>query len=215
MCPIRLLIVSSYPLFAEASCVAVRQFERPILVDFLVVNPLEEYEGDLRLETLPDLIVLSLGILSLSLEFMPQLHENNPGLDAALLLICTPKALPELEELIATGLKGIVTTQASLKELEAAIYALADGEPDALKRQYHSAMRSLVEPPVVTRLSCQELQILQMLATGRTDEAIAQELTLSQRTISNQLRRIYSKIGASNRAEAVSQAIVRGLIVPN
>ena len=54
--------------------------------------------------------------------------------------------------------------------------------------------------------------ILERLAEGRTNKAIASELGITERTVKYHLGEIYGRLGAANRAEAVARASTRGWI---
>ncbi len=56
-----------------------------------------------------------------------------------------------------------------------------------------------------------EVQILKLLAQGWDNVRIANELHLAEQTVRNRVSRIYAKIGASSRAEAIVWARERGL----
>ncbi len=60
--------------------------------------------------------------------------------------------------------------------------------------------------PAHTHLTERERQILRRVATGMTNQAIAAELSISTWTVVNHMRSVLSKLGASNRTEAVSVA---------
>jgi len=69
-----------------------------------------------------------------------------------------------------------------------------------------SAMGALPPfPPRPGGLTDRETQILQLVAFGRTDCAIARQLGVSPRTIAKHLEHIYRKLGVANRAAAVSR----------
>ena len=61
-------------------------------------------------------------------------------------------------------------------------------------------------------LNGRELAILRMLDTGRSNPQIARELTVTVNTVKWYLKNIYAKLGATNRAEAVSTARRGGLL---
>ena len=63
-----------------------------------------------------------------------------------------------------------------------------------------------------TELSPREAEVLSLIAHGRTNEQIARELLLSTSTVKNHVGRILSKLGASDRTQAVIMAIEMGLI---
>ena len=69
---------------------------------------------------------------------------------------------------------------------------------EALSYLQQTKADALLEP--------RELQVLQFVAQGWTNKAIAQHLTLSQRTIEHYLSKIFSKLQVESRAQAVSRA---------
>jgi LuxR family maltose regulon positive regulatory protein len=70
-----------------------------------------------------------------------------------------------------------------------------------------TAAQGLVEP-----LSARELQVLELLATGRANRQIADELVVALDTVKKHVSHILDKLGASNRTEAVTRARDLGLI---
>jgi DNA-binding NarL/FixJ family response regulator len=60
-------------------------------------------------------------------------------------------------------------------------------------------------------LTMRELEVLQRVAAGLSNRAIAQDLWLSDQTIKFHLRKIYRKLGVTNRTEAALHAFQRGL----
>ena len=61
-------------------------------------------------------------------------------------------------------------------------------------------------------LTDREVQVLKMVAGGRTNLEVAAELILSVRTIERHVENIYRKIGSRNRADATAYALTRGLV---
>jgi DNA-binding CsgD family transcriptional regulator len=61
--------------------------------------------------------------------------------------------------------------------------------------------------PLPAGLSAREVEVLRLVAAGRSNREIASELVLSEKTVENHLTRIYAKIGAENRAAAAAFAI--------
>jgi DNA-binding NarL/FixJ family response regulator len=60
-------------------------------------------------------------------------------------------------------------------------------------------------------LTAREVEVLVLLAAGRTSQEIAGALVLSPATVSRHIANIYVKIGARNRAEATAFAMSHGL----
>jgi ATP/maltotriose-dependent transcriptional regulator MalT len=69
------------------------------------------------------------------------------------------------------------------------------------------------EDQVVEPLTARELEVLGHLADGLSNKAIASRLGISDETVKFHLSAIFGKLGASNRTDAVRQAVRRGLVV--
>ena len=68
-------------------------------------------------------------------------------------------------------------------------------------------MPGLVEP-----LTARELEVLAMLATGKSNQAIANELVVSLDTVKKHVTHVLEKLGAANRTQAVARARELSLI---
>ncbi len=66
-----------------------------------------------------------------------------------------------------------------------------------------------------TRLTEREQEVLQLLAEGLAQGAIAAELYISPKTVATHIQRILAKLEVHSRAEAVSQAYKLGLVSPD
>jgi DNA-binding NarL/FixJ family response regulator len=62
-------------------------------------------------------------------------------------------------------------------------------------------------------LTPRQMLILQRIAQGCTNKLIARELAISERTIKYHLTEVFSRLGASSRAEAVARATALGWLV--
>jgi len=61
------------------------------------------------------------------------------------------------------------------------------------------------------KLGDRELEVLQLLAAGQRNRAIAAKLHISENTVKFHLRNIFRKVGASSRTEAIAMAHSKGL----
>jgi DNA-binding NarL/FixJ family response regulator len=68
------------------------------------------------------------------------------------------------------------------------------------------------DEPLVDRLTPREVQVLELVADGLANKAIAARLGVSDETVKFHLGSIFGKLGASNRTDAVRQALRRGLV---
>jgi LuxR family maltose regulon positive regulatory protein len=67
-------------------------------------------------------------------------------------------------------------------------------------------------PGLVEQLTCRELEVLQMLAAGKSNQAIAGQLVVTLDTVKKHVSHLLGKLGAANRTEAVTRARQLGLI---
>ena len=105
--------------------------------------------------------------------------------------------------------------------------ALGDGEGATLQREAaHEAYEGLGAAPDLARvdealdrgagaslgLTDRELQVLRLVATGRTNRAVAAELVLSERTVDRHVSNIFVKLDVSSRAAATAYAYEHHLL---
>ena len=122
--------------------------------------------------------------------------------------------------LLSSGWVSILPTTISTAELKAAIAATSCGlvviHPEIaeylfeLSPQFsHSDvdLEALVEP-----LTPRETEVLNQLANGLTNKAIAQNLHISEHTVKFHISTLFSKLGADSRTEAVTVGIRAGLV---
>jgi LuxR family transcriptional regulator, maltose regulon positive regulatory protein len=67
-------------------------------------------------------------------------------------------------------------------------------------------------PGLVDQLTSRELEVLTMLAAGKSNQAIARQLVVTLDTIKKHVSHVLAKLGAANRTEAVARARELGLI---
>jgi LuxR family maltose regulon positive regulatory protein len=72
--------------------------------------------------------------------------------------------------------------------------------------------RAAALPGLVVALSAREVEVLQLLAAGRSSPAIAEELVVSLDTVKRHVTHILDKLGAANRTQAVARARELGLL---
>jgi pimeloyl-ACP methyl ester carboxylesterase/DNA-binding CsgD family transcriptional regulator len=104
-----------------------------------------------------------------------------------------------------------------IKPARSSYYFWSDEETQAVERFLSTA----AEPSPVTAstrpspppsvLTAREVEVLRLLAAGRSSNEISHELTLSIRTVGRHITNIYRKIGARTRADATAYAIRNGL----
>jgi len=135
-----------------------------------------------------------------------------------LLLSSEPWAAQEISGLPARAW-GLLSLEASGDELLAAVEALYQGllvgDP-VLVGAYLGEATAAEESETDAAgelLTDRESEVLQLLAHGQANKQIGYQLGISEHTVKFHVSSIYSKLGVSNRAEAVRQGIQQGLIL--
>jgi DNA-binding NarL/FixJ family response regulator len=139
------------------------------------------------------------------------------GTQAILLLSEDDRSLPALRSLAPRGW-GVVSPDAPPEEIWAAVAAVSWGLvvlPRALAERllqgpavFGGAVEEFVEP-----LTAREREVLELLGRGLSNKMIARDLHISEHTAKFHVSSIYTKLGASSRAEAVSLGARHGLIL--
>lgn len=119
-------------------------------------------------------------------------------------------------EAMNTGASGYILKNATKEELVRAIRAVHAGSGFLQAEVTKPLLLRLAADAKVesdrTNLTLREIEIVEMLADGNGNREIAKQLSISEETIKTHLRRIYDKLGASDRAQAVAIALRQHLI---
>ena len=110
---------------------------------------------------------------------------------------------------VQAGAQGYLLKDTSLREMLEAIRAVHAGKRYIPR---HIASR-LAERMVRTDLTARELEILKLLSRGPTNKQIGHALGISDNTVRNHVLKIMEKLEVSDRTEAATTAIQRGLIM--
>jgi DNA-binding CsgD family transcriptional regulator len=119
--------------------------------------------------------------------------------------LAAPYELARARELAGLACRALGDDEGAALELEAAraIYEELRAAPDLTRVD---ALHSGSSASGAHGLTERELEVLRMLAVGRTNKAIAAELILSVRTVDRHVSNIYAKLGVSSRAAATAYA---------
>jgi two-component system, NarL family, nitrate/nitrite response regulator NarL len=117
-------------------------------------------------------------------------------------------------EAVAGGVAAYLSKAAAGDRICEAIAAVARGEvilPAEVQAGLASEIRLRSEPGRPA-LSPREREVLALIAEGLTAPAVGRELHLSTATVKSHLKTLYEKLGVSDRAAAVAEAMRRGLL---
>lgn len=111
---------------------------------------------------------------------------------------------------IEAGASGYLLKDAPPHELIAAVRAAAAGE-SALAPVIASRLLDRMRAPRIS-LSAREIEVLELVADGRSNTEVAADLFVGETTVKSHLAHIFSKLGVSSRTAAVSAARQRGIL---
>lgn len=163
----------------------------------------------------PDVVVVDLAMPGVpGLAAIPRLRQAAPR--AAILVFTMHKNAAYVYEAMRAGARGYVLKSARKDELVAAIRAVHGGggflQPEIagpiLKR---IAVDARVEAGR-SDLTSREIQVLEAVADGKSNKEIGVAFAISEETVKSHLRKLFEKLGASDRAQAVAIALRQQLI---
>ncbi|MCY1545753.1 Transcriptional regulatory protein DegU [compost metagenome] len=158
--------------------------------------------GQLR----PDLLLVDIGMKDMTgLQLTEILCRQYPGMQ--ILILSMYDHAEYVTSSIRAGARGYVLKDAASREIVAAIDAIAAGGT------YYSAdlLEKTVSPPAADdELTPREREVLQMLAQGLSNKAIARVLEISVRTVETHRLSIRRKLGVDTPAGLVKYALERG-----
>lgn len=155
----------------------------------------------------PDVVLLDLKLTDGSgLDAARQmLREQDPP---AVLILSTYEDVALVRSALEMGASGYIPKTASFQEIAAAVRAAAAGGVVL----HPSLAGKVARKPAEGDLSEHEMQMLRLLATGASYGEIGARLYLSERTVRRHMNVVFEKLGCSSRAQAVAEAMRRGLL---
>ena len=113
----------------------------------------------------------------------------------------------DIRDKLETAVPDVVAEFSSLAEARD-----SEIQADAFLLAAPSADSDLDDTPSVESLTPREIEVLELVAEGLSNKAIAMRLGISDQTVKFHLTSISGKLGALNRTDAVRRAVRRGLI---
>lgn len=163
----------------------------------------------------PDVILLDLMMPHKNgIEAITEIKNNNPE---ARILVLTSFAEDEMVfPAIKGGALGYLLKDSSPQELLQAIRDTYEGEsslhPTIARKLIREINRPAQDlPPAAEPLTEREVEVLKLVAHGLSNQAIAEKLTISERTVRTHVGNILKKLHLANRTQAALYALREGL----
>ena len=162
----------------------------------------------------PDVLIMDLGMPDVD-GFAATAEITRVAPEVAVLVLTMSDDDDTVFAAMRAGARGYLVKGATKDEIIRAVTAVAAGEaifgPDAARRvlRYFNALPRKREP--FPELTPREREVLDVLAAGLSNSAIAARLGLSLKTVNNNTSTIFAKLAVAGRAEAIIRAREAGL----
>ncbi|WP_143591787.1 response regulator [Thermoactinospora rubra] len=162
----------------------------------------------------PDVVLMDISMPGLNgVEATHRILQESPGTNILIVTMYDDSA--SVLAALKAGARGYVIKGADREELLRAVRAAAAGQtllsPAAAQHLTGQITKARPAGQPFPELTAREHDILDLLAAGYTNPAIAERAGLSSKTVRNYISTILAKLGAASRAEAISRARAAGL----
>lgn len=206
---IRLVIADDHPI-VRAGIIALFALEDDIEVVAEASTPDEAVAAAEREN--PDVVLMDLQFGASSATTGADATRRIRALDAApyVLVLTNYDSDADILGAVEAGASGYLLKDTPPHELTAAVRAAAAGE-SALAPVIASRLLDRMRAPRAS-LSSREIQVLELVAAGRSNTDIASDLFVSETTVKSHLGHIFTKLDVTSRTAAVSVARRRGIL---
>jgi DNA-binding NarL/FixJ family response regulator len=209
--PLRVLVADDHPLFRDG------------LRTLLALEPGVELAGEAAtgteavaaaVELEPDVVVMDLHMPGMNgIEATRSIVEARP--DVGVLVLTMFEDDDSVFAAMRSGARGYLLKGAGQEEIVRAIEAVGRGEaifgPTIARRVIDFFSQPARPPQPFPELTDREREILELIAQGRSNPDIAQQLVLSTKTVRNHVSNIFTKLRVADRSQAIVRAREAGL----
>lgn len=216
-----------YRLILAEDHVLVREGIKKLIEDFADLHVVGEAGDGLQLIKLLLKVPADMVILDISLpdqfsgiELTREIKRNHPHIKV--LILTMHKKKEYLQDAVAAGTDGYLLKEDASRELISAINRIRQGEiyvspllSAELANLYVQSHRGVPAAPTEEPLTPREIEIIKLIAEGKSSREIADRLFLSFRTIQNHRARIMKKLNIKKNTDLVKYAIHKGYAAAN
>lgn len=180
--------------------------------DFEVVGEAQNGKEAVALagELKPDVVLMDLRMPEMDgVTAIEHIKSNYP--DVHILVLTTYESDADILRAIETGATGYLLKDTPREELFGAIRTVAQGQ-SPLDPGVAARLMQRMRDPEEEGLSTREIEVLELVAHGTSNKAIAKQLWVSETTVKSHMLHIFDKLGVTDRTAAVTEALKRGII---
>lgn len=169
---------------------------------------------DLVVQLAPDILLLDMEMPGLSgVEVAMRLKEQ--GAPVRVLALSAYDDEEYIRNLLLHGAAGYLTKEEAIEIIIDAVRGVSRGEQGWFSRRATAKLSALTRhetPHPAKELSNRELDVLRLVATGKTNLEIGHALGISDKTVEKHIGAVFSKMQVSSRVEAAVLAVQQGLV---
>ena len=154
----------------------------------------------------PDVVLLDLRLPGMDgLQIIKLLRQENP--DARIVILSSYGGGDDITRAIQSGASGYVLKSMPLEQMLQAVRVVKAGG-----QYFPREISDRVNQRIQSDISSREIEVLRLIAQGNANKEIGAKLGISEGTVKNHLTHIFTKLGAADRAQALTIAVKRQLI---
>ena len=204
--PIRIVVADDHPLFREGVITSLRTAR-----DIEIVGQAADAEGAVRIvrEHAPDVVLVDVTMPGGGLEAARQIATACPATRIVMLTVSEDE--DDLLAAMKAGASGYVLKGVASQELLAIVRAVSGGEVYVAPSLAFALLREMSKPrpaDPLAELSARERQVLELVATGLSNQEIGLRLGLVEKTVKHYMTNILTKLQVRSRVEALCWPIV-------
>ena len=213
---IRVLIADDHKLFRQGLIGLMKT--REDLVE--VIGEAETGEEAIRLaeELKPDVILMDIYMPQMDgLQAAKEIHLQFPKI--AIVMLTSSERDGHLYEAVQVGVSGYLLKSLDANELFDLLSGVVNGETAMTRAMAGKLLKAVAnrmadEEKGEQALTERELFVLRLVASGASNQEIAQKLSISVNTVKSHLKNILEKLQLANRTQAATYALKHGLVSP-
>lgn len=159
----------------------------------------------------PDVLLLDMELPGISgSEVASQLQKSGTG--TKILALSAHDDRQYIQELLANGASGYLIKEEVPEAIVEAVRGVSRGEKGWVSRRVAAQMSTWMGEENQPRngLTTREIQVLQSVVAGKTNQEIGLTLGISEKTVEKHLEGIFGKLGVASRVEAAVRAVREG-----
>jgi len=162
---------------------------------------------DLFQKHLPDVTLMDLRLPGMSgVTAITRIRSQFP--QARIIVLTTYDGDEDIHRALEAGARGYLLKGMSSDELMAAIRAVHSGRSRIPSEVAERLAERMSRPSLTDR----ELDVLRQIVSGKSNKEIGQELAISEATVKTHINNILGKLGVTDRTQAVTTALQRGIV---